>query len=240
MHSILYDDINKELIKAAAATRTKAGSGLSGLDADGWRRVIVSARFGTATLDLHKAIAELIKNLCIANISNNNNCLSLESLVACRLIPLSKNSGLGPIGVGKVLKSISGKVVIMISKRDAMKAAYSLQACGRQEAVAEASIHTVHDIFKDHNTEAVFLIDAENAFNAINRKAMLHNISVICPIISTYIGNCCNMPAQDRNFILGRNYSRGSKSDGSLCFRSYIIDTASSRENVFQRNSIRR
>ena len=63
MHSILYYDIDKELIKAATATRTKGGSGLSGLDADGWRRVIVSARFGTATLDLHKAIAELIKNL---------------------------------------------------------------------------------------------------------------------------------------------------------------------------------
>ena len=38
-------------------------------------------------------------------------------------------------------------------------------------------------------------IDAENAYNAINRKAMLHNISVISPIISTYISNCYNTPA---------------------------------------------
>ena len=38
-------------------------------------------------------------------------------------------------------------------------------------------------------------IDAENAYNTINRKAMLHNISVICPIISTYISNCYNTPA---------------------------------------------
>ena len=93
------------------------------------------------------------------------------------MIPLSENSGLRPIGVGKVLKRISGKVAIMISQRYVMKAADSLQVCGRQEAVAEASIHAAHDIFKDHNTEAVFLIDAENAFIAINRKAMLHNIS---------------------------------------------------------------
>ena len=28
-------------------------------------------------------------------------------------------------------------------------------------------------LFKNHTTEAVFLIDTENAFNAINRKATL-------------------------------------------------------------------
>ena len=93
--------------------------------------------------------------------------MSLESLVACRLIPLSENSGLRPIGVGKVLKRISEKVVIMISQRYAMKAADSLKACGRQEAVAEASLHAAHYIFKDHNTEAVVLIDAENAFKQL-------------------------------------------------------------------------
>ena len=118
--------------------------------------------------------------------------MSLENLVACRLIPLSKNPGLRSVGVGEVLKRISGKVVMMISKQNVMKAAGSLQVCTRQEAGAEATIHTVHDIFKDHTTEAV------NAFNAINRKAMLHNISVICPFISTYISNCYNTPASDK------------------------------------------
>ena len=91
---------------------------------------------------------------------------------------------------------------MMINKQDVMKAASLLQVCAGQEADAEAAIHAVHDIFKDHATEAVLLIDAENAFNAINRKAMLHNISVICPIISTYISNCYNTLA--RLFIIGR------------------------------------
>ena len=84
---------------------------------------------------------------------------------------------------------------MMISKQDVMKAPGSLQVCAGQEADAEAAIHAVHDIFKDHTTEAVLLTDAENAFNAINRKAILHNISIACPIISTYISNCCNTPA---------------------------------------------
>ena len=67
--------------------------------------------------------------LCITNISNNNNCAFLESLAACRLIPLNKNPGLRPIGIGEGLRRISGKVLMMISKQDVMKAAGSLQVC---------------------------------------------------------------------------------------------------------------
>ena len=189
MHLIVYDDIDKELIKKAAI-RTKRGSGQSGLDTDGWRKIIVSSYFGTATSDLRKAITELVKKLFITNISNSNDCASLKSLVACRLIPLNKNPGLRPTGVGEGLRRISGEIVMMISK-----AAGLLKVYAGQEAGAEAAIHAVHGIFKDHATEAVLCIDAENAYNAINRKAMLHNISVICPIISTYISNCYNTPA---------------------------------------------
>ena len=63
----MHDDIGKELIKNAAI-KTKGGLGPSGLDADGWRRIIVSSCFGIATADLRKAIAELVKKLCVTNI----------------------------------------------------------------------------------------------------------------------------------------------------------------------------
>ena len=76
-------------------------------------------------------------------------------------MPLNKNPGLRPTGVGEVLARISEKIVTMISKQDVMKAAGSLQVCAGQEAGAEAAIHAVHDIFKDHITEAVLLIDTE-------------------------------------------------------------------------------
>ena len=59
----------------------------------------------------------------------------------------------------------------------------------------------MHDIYNDAKTEAVFLIDAENACNAINRKVMLRNISILSPIISTFINNCYCTVA--RLFILG-------------------------------------
>ena len=79
----------------------KGGSGPSGLDADGWRRILTSRAFGTATLDLCKTFAQLIKKLCVEELESPS---SLESFVACRLIPLDKKSGLRPIGVGEVLR----------------------------------------------------------------------------------------------------------------------------------------
>ena len=42
---------------------------------------------------------------------------------------------------------------------------------------------------RQRECEAVLLIHAKNALNSINRKAMLHNISILCPIISNYITN---------------------------------------------------
>ena len=63
----------------------KGGSGPSGLDANGWRRILTSRAFGTATLDLRKTFAQLIKELHEEELESPS---SLESFVACRLIPL--------------------------------------------------------------------------------------------------------------------------------------------------------
>ena len=117
------------------------------------------------------------------------------------LIPLDKNPGLRPIGVGEILRRIAGKVVMYITKRDVMASTGSLQVCAGHEGGAEAAIHAMHDIYNEEQAEAVLLIDAENAFNSINRKVMLHNISILCPKISTYINNCYYTSA--RLFIIG-------------------------------------
>ena len=129
---------------------------------------------------------------------------------------------------------------MMISKQGVMKAAGSLQVCTGQETGAEAAIHAVHDIFKYYTADAVYLIDAENAFNAINRKAMLHNISVICPIISTYISNCYNTPAclfiiGGTEILLKEATAQGDPTAmAAYALRITTIDTSSSTDNVIQ------
>ena len=90
---------------------------------------------------------------------------------------------------------------MMVVKGDVNEAAGSLQLCAGQESGSEAAIHAIHDIFEDSETEAVLLVDAANAFNSINRAAMLRNIGVICPAIATYVTNCYFHPV--RLFVIG-------------------------------------
>ena len=71
---------------------------------------------------------------------------------------------------------------MMLCKKDVIKAAGSLQPSAIQDARAEAAIHVIKDIFADVDTVAVLLIGAENAFNSINRKVMLHYLKFIWPI----------------------------------------------------------
>ena len=37
--------------------------------------------------------------------------------------------------------------------------------------------------------KAVQVVDTENVFNSVNRIVMIHNISVVCLAISTYVSN---------------------------------------------------
>ena len=113
----------------------------------------------------------------------------MEAFIACRLIPINKNTGLRPIGIGEVLRRIAEKELMNILKKDVMHAVGLLQVCAGQEVGAEAAIHAMHDIYNDEHSEAVLQVNAEKAFNSINRNVMLHNISVICPTISTYVSN---------------------------------------------------
>ena len=72
------------------------------MDADGWKQ------FAESSTDLYTTITKMIKKLCLdkdlANI--------LEAFQSCRLIPLDKNPGLRPIGVGEVLRRTVGKVIL--------------------------------------------------------------------------------------------------------------------------------
>ena len=96
-----------------------------------------------------------------------------------------------------------------IAKKVIQQAAYFLQVCVGQNAGAEAAIHAMCDLFQEDETEAVLLIDADNAFNSINRKTMLHKIPIKFPILSTFVSNCYLVPAQ--LFILGNKDIKSKK-----------------------------
>ena len=69
-------------------SRTKGAGGVSCLDADEWRRILGSKIFGNAAIYLRKSLATLAKQLCSTELTDP---ASIESLMACRLIPLAHN-----------------------------------------------------------------------------------------------------------------------------------------------------
>ena len=186
-NSVIYDMITGELIWKKAL-QTHGSAGPSGLDAKGWRRLLSSTYCGRAADDLCSALANLARKL--ATTSSRH----IDALTACRLIPLEKEGGCRPIGVGEVPRRIIGKCIMAVVNEDVRRAAGNLQVCAGQQAGAEAAIHAMREIFNHDACEAVLLVDAKNAFNTINRKTMLHNINYKCPSLAMYVENTYKEP----------------------------------------------
>ena len=124
-----------------------------------------------------------------------------EALMNNRGIPLDKCPGLRPVGIGEVKRRVMGKSIMHIVSQDVQEAAGPLQLCAGQSAGVEATVHAMRNIFAADEVDAVLLVDADNAFNRINRHAILHNIQYICPIIKHAIINTYRVPS--RIFVLG-------------------------------------
>ena len=72
----------------------------------------------------------------------------------------------------------------------------STQLYAGQPTGAEAVVHTMRELFKNDDTEAVLLVDASNAFNNMNRMVALHNIHRLCPSIATILINTYRIPTE--------------------------------------------
>ena len=103
-----------------------------------------------------------------------------------------------------MLRRIVGKAVIGVIKDDIQEAAGPLQSCAGLKSGIEASIHAVKKAWENPKTEAVLLVDADNAFNRLNRKAALHNIRQLCPPFHRYLSNTYQKSAK---LIVNDSYS---------------------------------
>ena len=106
--------------------------------------------------------------------------------MAYRLVPLDKRPGVHPIAIAR---RIISKAIFTVIGGDIQQAVGTLQLCAGQAAGIEAAIHVMRHIYEDNNTEALLLVDAENTFNILNRKAALRNISILCPVMSIILQN---------------------------------------------------
>ena len=114
IHPVIFDSFNATLVQKVAL-RTRGAAGPSNMDASNWQTMLGSRRYGNSSTDLCTAIANMAKVIATENLSGGD---VLSALMACRLIPLDKNPGLRPIGVGEVLRRIIGKIVVWVLSPD--------------------------------------------------------------------------------------------------------------------------
>ena len=132
----VYQDINGELVREAAL-RTKGSGGPSGVDANGFKSILACKSFKRSSTNLCEAIATLTRRLCTEFVDP----LTIQPIVASRLIPLDKGNGeVRSIRVGEVIKRMIGKCVTRVVKQDVINASGATQVCAGQRSGGEAAV----------------------------------------------------------------------------------------------------
>ncbi|CAM1312562.1 Uncharacterised protein r2_g2302 [Pycnogonum litorale] len=178
----IFDGLDGSMIQCIAL-KTRGAAGPSVIEAKGWQRFCT--QFSSASNSLCEAIASVAKRISTTFVDP----ATIDALTACRLIPLSKNPGVRPIGIGEVLRRIIGKAILRITVKCIKEAAGPLQLCAGHEAGCEADIHAMNDIMEETEFEGVLLVDASNAFNSLSRMTTLHNIQEQCPALAQCLIN---------------------------------------------------
>ena len=188
---VIFEHITGDSIQRAAKLM-KGAAGPSGTDSDLWKRILCSKAYGKLSDNVCDSIARMCRRLCTEYVDP----ISITSLVACRLIPLDKNPGVRPIGIGECLRRIMGKSVTNFLRPEIISSVGPLQLAAGMEGGCEAAIHAMNSLFQEDDCEGILLVDATNAFNSMHRTTALHNVRHICPKFSTYIINTYRRPAK--------------------------------------------
>ena len=97
--------------------------------------------FKSASNELCQSLAATAKRLCTCFVKPE----SISPLLACRLIALSKNPGVRPIGIGETVRRIIAKSVLSVIRGDIQG---TVQLCAGQISGTEAAVHAVRTLFE--------------------------------------------------------------------------------------------
>ena len=161
--------------------KTHGSHGLSGLEANEWRRMITL--FENASSDISKTIAQIARRIATETIGPEQ----VEAYNACRLVSLDKNPGVRPIGI-EVLRRIIGRTITKCISKDFLELGSNKQVCLGQKSGIEFAIHSLREKYEESDTEALLLLEADNAFNSVNRE-LVKSCEILRPALYHAIYN---------------------------------------------------
>ena len=150
-------------------------------------------RYGAHSERLRDAVAALARWLANSIVPWDD----IRALISNRLIALDKYPGVRPIEIGESLRRIIGKAICSATRLDLAVICGTDQLCGGMKCGIEGAVHVVADLFEDNHSLpigwGVLLVDASNAFNSLNRTALLWNVRILWPrcfrfVFNTYRG----------------------------------------------------
>ena len=84
---------------------------------------------------------------------------------------------------------------------------------GGQPAGVESAIHAMRGFLDDDESDGILLIDADNAFNRVNRATALWNVQYTCPAMKHVLINFYRSPS--RIFMNGEGFYELLSSEGT-------------------------
>ena len=121
-HPSIFKQLNAKTVQKSPL-KTHGSHGPTDLDTCEWRRKIT--HFNQTSIELCKTIAKLSYTVASKVVTHEN----LTAYNSCRLIPLDKNPGVRPIGIGEILRRIIGKTITQCIKSDLKNLGINFQLC---------------------------------------------------------------------------------------------------------------
>ena len=186
----IYYNITGALIRKCALNST-GGAGPSGLSSTGAKRILCSDSFGKLTDDVCHALADLTRILATEQLPAS----VMQPIANCRMVGLDKSPGVRPIGIGEIFRRIITSALIQCFQDEVREIVGPLQTCAGISAGIESAFRSMQKTFNADECQAALFIDAENAFNRLNRGTALHNIEILCPQLHPFLNNFYKQPA---------------------------------------------
>ena len=189
LHPVFFAPIDGDLIKKNTL-RTSGGAGVSQQEDALWHKMVSGHK--DASTSLTNALASVARRLVTEYVDPQG----LEALLANRGIAIDKCPGLRPVGVGEMARRIIGKAVMAVTGEKVRESVGALQLCAGHPVGVESAIHGMRSFLDDDSSDGILLIDADNAFNRVNRAVALWNVQFSCPAMKHVLINCYRSPTR--------------------------------------------
>ena len=151
--------------------------------------------FGHCSDELCHPLAMVARRLCTDVVDPSSLC----TFLSCTLIALNKNPGVIQCFADTDWSYKTNQcllmILLMILRQDIIDSVGPCQLCAGLCAGNEIAVHSVRSLWLSESSASALLVNASNAFTALNRATTLHNIQHLCPPLDNLVINCYRSPS---------------------------------------------